>query len=653
MAIVKMKKFNLMILDSHKERLLRGLQVFRNVQFEEYNDFKDDTFLSDIDIVGEQKTMEDIMSKCNYVIDLVSKYSPTLPTLKQFILGLPNYTYEEMKDKAEDFNFAKVYNDVKNVGDELFSVEAQISKKREKIRDLRPIENLDISFEDLKKPKKFTAVIGGVNYKLKDDFLRELLEVSDVYFEKVGEASEEAIYLVIYDNRVKDKIAEVMRYSNFNVMNMDNDKPPAADIAELEEDIKRLEEKKEELIRAILGFNEQLEDFKVYYEYVGNLYVKALAKEKFKKTSKVCFIKGFTPEKNLEKFEEVISSKTGGVYSLELSDVDPLVDDVPIILENNWFVRTFEGITETYALPRYNEVDPTPYYALFYAFFFGMMSADFGYGAVLFILTTLALKFANMTPAFRKNVKFFQLISISTAIWGFLYGSYFGHSIPGMWRLLDLSTQFMTVLVVSIAIGGINLFYALGIKGYMLIRDKKYVDAIFDVASWYVSLIGIILLLLGVAKVLSPEITTIGKYLMIVGFVMLFVGGARSSEGSIPAKCVSGLYNIYGISGYVGDFVSYSRLMALGMSGGYIAFAINMIAGMVIGKGIIGVIAAIIILVFFHAFNLFLACLGAYVHALRLTYVEFFQKFYEGGGKAFEFYRNKPKYINLDRHLED
>ena len=141
-------------------------------------------------------------------------------------------------------------------------------------------------------------------------------------------------------------------------------------------------------------------------------------------------------------------------------------------------------------------------------------------------------------------------------------------------------------------------------------------------------------------------------YAMIIGIVMLLVGGARGAKGIGP-KIAAGLYNVYGISSYIGDFVSYSRLMALGMSGGYIAFAVNMIAGMVWGKTILGYVAAIIILVLFHAFNLFLSCLGAYVHALRLIYVEFFGKFYEGGGRAFRFFRKEAKYINLDRQFED
>lgn len=343
----------------------------------------------------------------------------------------------------------------------------------------------------------------------------------------------------------------------------------------------------------------------------------------------------------------------GDTYTAEFEEVDKNDSEVPIILKNNRIVRAFESITSTYALPKYNEVDPTPLYAPIYALFFGMMSADVGYGMVLVILTSLGLKICNFTPNMKKNVKFFQLIGISTTIWGFLYGSYFGASIPGMWRLFDLSKDFMTILIISIIMGGIHLAYGLLIKAYMQVRDGQYVDMFFDVIAWFLTLGGIISFLLSLAGIISLEVGNIAKYVMIVGIILLVIGGARASEGNIAKRLVAGIYNVYGISNYIGDFVSYSRLMALGMSGGYIAFSVNMIAGMVWGKTFIGYIAAIIILVLFHAFNLFLSCLGAYVHALRLIYVEFFGKFYEGGGKAFKFFRNKTKYINLDRQYED
>jgi V/A-type H+-transporting ATPase subunit I len=198
----------------------------------------------------------------------------------------------------------------------------------------------------------------------------------------------------------------------------------------------------------------------------------------------------------------------------------------------------------------------------------------------------------------------------------------------------------------SIAFGVIHVFYALGIKAYMLIRDGKALDAVFDVGLWYAAIGGAILFLVSSMVNIPSILSIIGLVLMVVGMAGIILTGGRSSK-SIGGKIAGGLYSLYGITGYVGDFVSYSRLMALGLAGGFIAGAINMIANMVSGMGVIGFVFAILIFIGGQVFNLGLSLLGAYVHSIRLTFVEFFGKFYEGGGQKFNIFKAKPKYINL------
>jgi len=657
MAIVKMKKFHLLALNSHRENLLRDLQVFRNIQFEdicEEEDFGDKELESfkRPDVDGVVASFDDEIAKSNYVIDLVSRYAKQDTGFKALMKGLPNLTFEELEEMVEDKDYEGAYGHIKTLGDELAVINARISKKRDLIVELEPLVSLDIGFDDMKKLKNFDSMVGSVSGKLVEVFENEISKLEYAYFEKLGVNKEEYYYFIIFDKSEETSLSEVLRAGNFNKVKIEEDGLAVDNIARLTDNIEDLKVRKKELMDNLSKEGDLLDAFKLRYEYLQNLRLRSLAEKDFMNTSSVFAISGYCPDFETKRLEEVISRVSEGDYTLDFEDVDKDSDQVPIMLKNNRIVRAFESITSTYALPKYNEVDPTPLYAPIYALFFGMMSADFAYGAVLLIVTTLGLKLCNFTPGMRKNVKFFQLIGISTLIWGFLYGSYFGASIPGMWRLFDLSQQFMTILVVSIIIGGIHLYYGLAIKAYMQIRDGMFVDMIFDVIAWYIALSGIIAFLIGKAGIIGPLATQVGMYAMIIGIVMLALGGARGSKGIGP-KIAAGLYNVYGISSYIGDFVSYSRLMALGMSGGYIAFAVNMIAGMVWGKTILGYVAAIIILVLFHAFNLFLSCLGAYVHALRLTYVEFFGKFYIGGGCAFRFFRKEAKYINLDRQYED
>ena len=215
-----------------------------------------------------------------------------------------------------------------------------------------------------------------------------------------------------------------------------------------------------------------------------------------------------------------------------------------------------------------------------------------------------------------------------------------------MWRLVDPASQYNDLLIGSILFGVVHIFVGLAIKAYMLIRDGKSLEAVYDVLFWYMALIGGMLFLIFKLMNLSAVVANVSMWVMIAGMAGIVLTGGREAKG-VGAKLGGGLYSLYGISSYVGDFVSYSRLMALGLSGGFIASAINMIAGM-IGGNWFGMIFIPVILIVGHLFNMFLSFLGAYVHTSRLMYVEYFGKFYEGGGKPFKDFRTENKYINLD-----
>lgn len=332
-------------------------------------------------------------------------------------------------------------------------------------------------------------------------------------------------------------------------------------------------------------------------------------------------------------------------YYLDIEDANLEDASVPVLLENSEFTETFESLTEMYALPKYNEIDPTPFLAPFYLAFFGMMVADAGYGILMLIATLGVLKVVNLSDSQRKFVKFFYYLSYSTIVWGAIFGSYFGGIIP-IKGLMEPASQYQELLIISIVFGLIHLFFGLAISAYMSIKEKRYLDALFDVGFWYMSIAGGIVFLLTVVISLSPVIKNISLIIMVIGMLGIVLTGGRDVKG-LGAKAGVGLYNLYGISSYVGDLVSYSRLMALGLAGGFIASSINMIAGMLFEGGPAGLVGGVLVFIIGQVFNLFLSLLGAYVHTSRLTYVEFFGKFFEGGGKGFNIFRSKTKYINL------
>ena len=202
--------------------------------------------------------------------------------------------------------------------------------------------------------------------------------------------------------------------------------------------------------------------------------------------------------------------------------------------------------------------------------------------------------------------------------------------------------------------GIIHLFTGLGIKGYMCLRDKEYMNFLCDVVLWFLLLVGLIMLFLpselfaSLAQVtlnLPPAFTTVGKVMAIVGAVGILLMGGRGKKNP-GLRIALGAYDLYNITSWLSDLLSYSRLLALSLATGVIASVFNQMGSMM-GDSVIGIIFFVIIFIVGHLFNLGINMLGAYVHTNRLQYVEFFGKFYEGGGKPFNPFKAETKYIDL------
>ena len=326
-----------------------------------------------------------------------------------------------------------------------------------------------------------------------------------------------------------------------------------------------------------------------------------------------------------------------------------------------------EGVTASFGLPAKGEMDPTGIMAACYVFLFGLMLSDAAYGFIVFLMCFLALKkFPRMEENLRKSLRLFMYCGLSTLFWGVMFGGYFGDAvdivsrtyfghtvtIPALW-FVPLNDP-MKLLVYSMLFGVIHLFLGLGLKGYMLLKDGKVVDFICDVVLWYLLLLGLILMLLptelfgSIAQmniVFPPVLNSLAKGMAIVGALGILVMSARDKKNPI-LRLALGAYDLYNITGWVSDVLSYSRLLALGLATGVIASVINQMGSMV-GNNVFGVIVFILVFCFGHLFNLAINLLGAYVHTCRLQYVEFFGKFYEGGGKAFRPFKQITKYVEI------
>lgn len=336
--------------------------------------------------------------------------------------------------------------------------------------------------------------------------------------------------------------------------------------------------------------------------------------------------------------ESIPNSQVYIEYDDEVRDKD----DVPTKLKNSKVVEPFESLTEMYSMPKYDEIDPTPYFTPFYMVFFGMMVADIGYGLVMLLLTSLALKFYPMRKSQKKFIKFFQILSVPIMLWGVIYGSLFGASIG--FEILSTTNDMTKILLLSVIFGFIQLCTGLLIGGVEKIKRKEYVDSVGGSFSWLFLLIGLALIVLDKFMLHTEYLTTTGIVVCILCAVAVVICPALVRKNKAKGIAV-GLYDLYGATSYIGDLVSYTRLMALGISGASIGAAFNMLIGYLPGAAQFTV--GIVLLIALHIFNLFLSLLSAYVHGARLQYVEFFGKFYEGGGRGFTPFKPKEKYIDF------
>lgn len=646
MAIVDMSKFYLLAFKEKRESLLKELQKFKYVHLvDSGNDFSKED-LSAVSRSEELIDIDDYLNKSKYVIERLEKIEDKKPALEALKEGKKHFTYEEIKNRARKFNFSQIYKEISSIIDEIEKKEAENQEILNKVSELLPYKAIDLPLEDLKLTKFSKIYLGTIPQRYKENFEELLKENDSVYFDVLHTDKNYAYYLIICHKSDDEDVIDAFRKMGFTLVNF-------KEKGTINENINCLRERKSKNLNSIDTLNKELknylkylDDFKIYYEYQSNEKLKVISSEKFLRTKNLDLIEGYVPSKFLKSFEEAIQLICGDDYYLYKKEADRNSHEVPIMLKNNKFVGPFEMLTEMYSMPRYNEIDPTPFFAPFYFIFAGIMIGDLGYGLLVFIGSLLALKFFNLDKATKRFMTFFNYISISAMIFGLVFGSFFGGIIP-LPTLINPAEDIMEMLMLSLLLGGVHIFFALGIKAYMDIRDNKPKDAFYDVGLWYMALIGAIGYGLSKAVAMNPIVVKILFYAMIIAMVGIVLTGGRSEKTTL-AKFGWGVYALYGISSYIGDFVSYLRLMALVLSGSFIGLAVNMIAGMLFGSSIIGKLFAIVIFLVFQAFNCFLCYLSAYVHTARLTYVEMFNKFYEGGGVPFKKMVEDSKYFNID-----
>ena len=636
MAIVKMKKFKLFALEKDRKSLLKELQKFSYVHFVKTKE--EDESLKEIELNQDMTIIKEKSQKVKWMLNYFSKLFPKETKKEIDESSIKETLFVLVEQQASKYDFSNDYENLANISREIDSNKEEIANLETYRKELSKWLNIKEFLGNLKAFKTAKFFLGTVAKKNFEPLKDKLRNFEHTYIEEISDESSQINIMLLTSNTEEKELKNELKTYSFTETNFDFDTSFTEEYEKTksrEEELKKANEKLKEKVEKLLKLIPKL---LIQKEYLDNALMRETVVSNFKATDTVNVIEGYIPLDMEEEFKKIVNKNSNKSNYLEITEVDKDDEEVPILLKNSGITGLFASITQMYALPKYNEIDPTAILSIFYWIFFGMMVADFAYGLILFILSGLALMIGKFDENKRKFLKFFFALSFSTMIWGLLYGSAFGDLIKLPTQVLDSSKDFMSIFILSIIFGAIHLVIALGIKAYILIKNGHFMDVIYDVFLWYLTLTSLIILLLAGRFGLSEFTKNIFIACAVIGMLGIVVFGARDAK-TLVGRIGGGLYSLYGITSYIGDFVSYLRLMALGLAGGFIASAINIIVKMLVSKGILGIILGIVVFTLGQSFNIFLSFLSSYVHTSRLTYVEFFSKFYEGGGKAFKKFR--------------
>ncbi|MBO5077621.1 MAG: hypothetical protein J5584_08525 [Clostridia bacterium] len=438
---------------------------------------------------------------------------------------------------------------------------------------------------------------------------------------------------------------------------------PAARLDELSELKQQKQNEITELTENRKAAAQHLSDFEILYDSLGMRVQKMLADVNISDSSVTFNFDGWVPAKQEKKISAALTDE----FICNVAFRDPAEGELPPTkLENGILGGSIEPVESLYSLLQYGQLDPSAIAAFFYALFFGFMFSDAGYGILLTVACAIILIKCKLKASMKKYIWLFLFSGISTIFWGVLFGSWFGNVVQtvtlGKFALKPLwfdpqdSVNTEHFLAFTLLLGVIHLYTALAMKAANLIAKGKWLDAICDVFFWYIFYTGEILFLLPYIPyykdtAFCAKAHPYAVYLLLAGFVLiLFTKGRKSRNPFI--KLFGGITCLYSLVDMLSDCLSYTRLMAMGLATSVIINVFNSIAASAAGLDTAGItfrfIIFIVIFVAANLFNFAINALGAYVNACRLTYIEFFGKFYEGDGKEYDPLCYNTEYITVE-----
>ena len=630
----------------------------------------DDDYLETMDVMPQKVTFDRNADLCEQALETLEEYAPDAEGgLLKSLEGAKDMDlaqYNAMSGQCPEF--IKTANRIQALSKQIAEDRAQIPKDETRIEALVPWMNFDLPL-DFQGTKETAAFVGTLPNRVElSQLLTELGKLAPdaegLDASVISAADEQTCVFVVCLKKDAEAVETALKQMNFAKAQLSN-MIPQKQAEALKEEIRKANEDIEACKKEIAALASERENLRFAADYYRMRADKYMVLNGLEQSKKAFFINGFVPRRYAEELEKKLTQSYDAV--VEISEPEE-TDEVPVVLSNGPLTDPMETVVESYSLPGKGEIDPSKIMACFYYVFFGMMLSDAGYGLLLVLGTGyVLLKVKNLQPGMKKMMKLFFYSGISTVVWGVLFGSFFGDAVnviaTTFFNRPDIAfrplwfepvSEPMRLLVFAFALGIIHLFTGLFIKMYQLLKAGQVMDAVYDVVFWVLLVGGGIVYLLTMPMItgmlslsftLPAAVGTASAVLAVIGLIGIVLTGGRESKNWFK-RLLKGAYSAYGVTSYLSDILSYSRLLALGLATGVIAQVFNKMGSM-LGATWYGLLIFVVVFLIGHVLNLGINVLGAYVHTNRLQFVEFFGKFYEGGGKKFEPFTENTKYYKV------
>lgn len=633
--IVPMKRLTLVARKDEEQRIMEALQAISAIEVIE---------------TGEQQAGEDLglaaaeskVQKLSNALLLLKPYGPK----KSLLAEKPTSTVEALGAGVEDA--LAVAEELERMDRAKSSTRAQAEKCSVQIEELSPWSALDTPMNKVRATYS-TALYQGF---VPEEMLGRLSELPDeCAIEELGGVGKRAI-LIACPKAAAQEAYTLLRELDFSEYAFPTMAGTAAEAIEsLKQQIEALKAEEAKLEADMAALGDKKPDIAAAQDAAVIERDRLAAMSALSGTETAFHLEGWARSDRIDAITSAIESITDAYY---LDARDPAEDEIPpSVVENKQAVRPYEAVTNLYSRPDPGAIDGTPLMMPFYFVFFGMMLGDLGYGLLLLIGCLIFLKKAKPTGMIGELARVIRDGAISTIIWAPLIGTMFGEDLdlifgtPDLFPLLvDPMADPMMMLVLCLGMGAIQIIYGMIIKIKMSLAVGDWQTAVFDNGCW-------LLVFLGIGLFMIPAIKVVGIVLIAVGVLGILFMKGRAKKNPV-SRIVSGLGELYQITSYLSDVLSYARLFALGIATGVIGSVYNMLGTMLMSSEnivlqIVGTIIGIALLCFLHVFNLAINTLGTFVHCARLQYIEFYGKFYEAGGKPFRPLGYNTRHVRVTR----